>query len=141
MYECIKSFSIEKYGDNYLTINEGSVWKVSDDINLEIIKLEHDDGIEVTISKEVLNSCFKEFKDSIITKVIFNNEEPTKYDYKHFDVIFEDGKLRTFHHHKSNPIPKEIEILGLTWEELHQLCIKKWNEVVNDTSFVNSFNS
>lgn len=65
-----------------------------------------------------------------VVEVNFNNELPTKDDYKHFDVILEDGELETFHYHKNNPIPKEEEMIGLTWDELIELCKKKWYEAI-----------
>lgn len=67
-----------------------------------------------------------------IKEAIFNDETPTKYDYKHFDVVLEDGEIKTFHHHKNNPIPTEKEMLGLTWEELRELCREKWNEAIKN---------
>lgn len=68
--------------------------------------------------------------DRTIKEVRFNNKPPTEYDYKYFEVVLEDGKIKTFHHHKNNPIPDEEEILGLTWEELRELCLEKFNEVI-----------
>lgn len=60
-----------------------------------------------------------------IVDVRFNNEEPTKYGYKHFEVIFENGKIQTFHYNKNNPIPTKAEIIGWNWEELIKLCERK----------------
>lgn len=68
--------------------------------------------------------------ERVIKAVKFNNELPDNHDYKYFDVVLEDGEVKTFHHHKNNPIPAEEEILGLTWEELRELCLEKWHEAI-----------
>jgi hypothetical protein len=65
-----------------------------------------------------------------IVEVKFNDEPPTEYDYKHFDVVLENGDVKTFHYHKNNPIPTEEEMLGLTWDEFIELARKKWYESI-----------
>lgn len=71
---------------------------------------------------------------NIIVKVIFNNEPPTEYDYRYFQVVMKTGKVHIFHYHKNNPIPVKEEILGLTWYELLQLVEKKWYEAIKKCS-------
>jgi hypothetical protein len=66
-----------------------------------------------------------------IVEVKFNDELPTRYDYKHFNVILENGVIETFHYHINNPIPTEIEMIGLTWEELIELCKKMFYDKIN----------
>jgi len=73
-----------------------------------------------------------EVKDKIITEAKFNDFSPTKYDYKHFDVTFEDGSYQSFHYHKDNPMPKSKEMIGLTWEELCNLCRKMFYDEIED---------
>lgn len=70
-------------------------------------------------------------KDSIV-KIRFNEELPTKYDYKHFEAVLEDGTVKTFHYSVNNPMPTENEMIGLTWDELIELCKKKWYEALED---------
>ena len=61
---------------------------------------------------------------NVVVKVLFNDEPPTKYDYKHFDVVMKTGKIHTFHHHKNNPMPTKEEMIGLTWFEVINLARK-----------------
>lgn len=65
-----------------------------------------------------------------IIEVRFNDLPPTEYNYKYFDVIFENGDTKTFHYNINNPMPKEDEILGLTWNELVKLCKKMFYEAI-----------
>lgn len=142
MFKCIKGLSFEKCDDNgftleneYIDVEEGSEWQLPEDRDYRFnggeVRLEQEDGTWIEMCKETLKTHFIEIADKVIVEVKFNNEPPTKHDYKHFDVILEDGKVKTFHHHKSNPIPTEEEIIGLTWEELRKLCLQKFYEVVN----------
>lgn len=141
MYKCIKEFAIEKCDGNgfiqegnYATIVEGSKWFIPEDEDYRVIggeiRLEHEDGTWLEIDKETLKLHFKEVKDNVIAEVKFNNKPPTKYDYKHFECVLDDGEIKIFNYHKNNPIPKEEEILGLTWNELREFCRKKWYEAI-----------
>lgn len=141
MFQCTEEFVLDKYNNgfpmenNYATIKKDSKWFALEDEDSKIIggevSLEHEDGTLIEISKKNLELHFKEIKDNIITDVRFNNEAATEYDYKHFDVVLDNGELKTFHHHKSNPIPTKEEMIGLTWNQLRALCRKKFYEVVN----------
>jgi hypothetical protein len=76
-----------------------------------------------------------EIKDnSKIIEVKFNDEIPSKYDYRYFDVILENGKIETFNYHMNNPIPTEDEMIGLTWDEVIELCKKMFNDKVKELS-------
>lgn len=95
---------------------------------------------ECGVSYEYAYGCERYMKDdkeidieenNTIIEVKFNNEPPTKYDYKHFDVILENGDIETFHYHINNPIPTEEEMIGLTWFELCELSKKIWYEAIN----------
>jgi len=68
--------------------------------------------------------------DNIIVEVKFNNEKPTKYDYKHVDCILDNGKIETFHYHINNPMPTETEMIGLTWEAVCELCKKMFYDAI-----------
>jgi predicted phosphatase len=68
--------------------------------------------------------------DSVIVEVIFNDKPPTKYNYKHFDVVLDDGKIETFHYHIHNPMPTKDEMLGLTWEQLSELAEKMFYDKI-----------
>lgn len=69
-------------------------------------------------------------KNTII-EVKFNNEPPTRYDYKHFDVVLKDGHIETFHYHINNPIPTKEQMIGLTWDEVISLTRKLFDDEVN----------
>lgn len=71
-------------------------------------------------------------KTDRVVKIIRNNEPPTKYDYKYFEVILESDKKKIFHYHINNPIPTDEQMLGLTWEEVRQLVLNMFNEAVNE---------
>jgi len=66
-----------------------------------------------------------------ITEVKFNSEAPTKYDYKYFEVILNNGKVETFHYHINNPMPTKEQMIGLTWDELISLARKMFDDEVN----------
>ena len=70
-------------------------------------------------------------EDEIIVQVKFNGKPPTAFNYKHFTVELEGGEIKVFHYNINNPIPTREEIIGLTWEELCDLCKKKFYEVIN----------
>lgn len=67
-----------------------------------------------------------------IVEVKFNNEPPTKHDYKYFEAIMKTGKVHTFHHHINNPIPTKEEMIGLTWFETIELARKKFYEAIDE---------
>jgi hypothetical protein len=67
-----------------------------------------------------------------IVDIRFNNEPPTKYDYKHFDVIMKTGKVHTFHYHINNLMPTKEEALGLTYLELLNLTRKKFYDSIDN---------
>ena len=141
MYKCIKSFDVPQCNDDGFTLENqdsfikvGSIWNFQEEKEYRFIggevRLEHENGTWIEITKEDLNLCFSEVADSIIIEAKLNIEAPTKYDYKHFDVVFNDNTVKTFNYYKNNPIPTEIEMIGLTWSELLKLCKKKWYEVI-----------
>lgn len=141
MFKCIKGLSFEKCDDNgftldneYTSVEEDSEWQLPEDRSYRFIggevRLEQEDGTWIEMCKETLKAHFVEVEDKVIVEVKFNNELPTKYDYRHFDAILEGGEIKTFHHHKNNAIPTEEEIIGLTWEGLRELCRKKWYEAI-----------
>ena len=68
--------------------------------------------------------------DKVIVEVKFNEENPSECNYKHFDVILEDGKIETFHYHINNPMPLKEKMIGLTWKELCELCKKMFYEAI-----------
>ena len=145
MYKCIKGFSLETCdGDGftveeeYQTIEEGSIWNLPEDKDYRLIggevRLESDNLGWIEMAEEDLKLHFEEVADNIIIEVKFNNEPPTNYDYKHFNVVLNDNTVKTFHYHKNNPIPTEIEMIGLTWNELIELCKKLFDNKVRELS-------
>lgn len=68
----------------------------------------------------------------IIKDVIFNDEEPTKHDYKYFTVVFENNTTRDFHYHKGNPIPTKEMIIGKSFLELRTIAKKMWYDKINE---------
>ena len=67
---------------------------------------------------------------NVVEKVLFNNEPPTQYDYKYFQVVMKKGKIHTFHYHINNPIPTKDEMMGSTWCEVIQLAKNKFYEAI-----------
>lgn len=68
----------------------------------------------------------------IIIEVKFNDLPPDKYNYKYFYGKLKSGRTKTFYYNVNNPMPSKDEMIGLTWLELRNLCIKLFYDVIND---------
>ena len=79
---------------------------------------------------EILEDKEESYANEIVVNVIFNDKPPTKYDYKYFTAELANGEAVMFHYHKNNPIPTREEVIGLTWNELVEVCRQKWYEAI-----------
>ncbi len=72
-YQCIDSFALSLYDengyitDNYMDVEEGSIWNLSEDeyrfcANKDNIRLEHDDGRWLEITKNDFKRYFEQLE-------------------------------------------------------------------------------